>query len=173
MTSAAKAGLVSVRPQAIPGAAAATCSAAAEATLDSPVLQEILTLMPKPSHSRQASITAPKPPSLMALRLTPPTPALVMPLDVVARMDAFVGADRYRRRGGEPRHGIERMRLDRLFEKIEAATVHQPEVIQGGLGGETLIGVSRHQTIFVQPFQRRAYQRGARRIGFRRARDRP
>ena len=48
-------GLVTVRPQAIAGTTAATCSAAAEATLDSPVLQEILTRMPSRSQRRQAS----------------------------------------------------------------------------------------------------------------------
>ena len=66
-----KARLVTVRPQAIPGATAATCSAAAEAMLDSPVLQEMFTLMPSRSQSRHASSTARRPPSLIALRLTP------------------------------------------------------------------------------------------------------
>ena len=49
----------------------ATCSAAAQATLNSPVLQEMLTLMPSRSHSRPASVTARMPPSLIAFRLTP------------------------------------------------------------------------------------------------------
>jgi hypothetical protein len=39
--------------------------------LDSPVLADTLTFMPSVSHSRPASITARRPPSLMVLRLTP------------------------------------------------------------------------------------------------------
>ena len=49
----------------------ATCSAAAQAMLDSPVLQEMLTFMPRRSQSSPASVTARMPPSLIALRLTP------------------------------------------------------------------------------------------------------
>ena len=85
--------------------------------------------MPKRSHSRQASITARKPPSLIALRLTPPRRA-----GDAARCRRANGCLRRRRslsrRGGDPRHGIELVRLDRLLEKIEAATVDQPQVIE-------------------------------------------
>jgi len=44
---------------------------AAQAMLDSPVLQEMLTLMPSASQSCAACVTARAPPSLIAFRLTP------------------------------------------------------------------------------------------------------
>ena len=51
VTSSASAMWVSVSAQAMLGMTLATCSAAAQAMLDSPVLQEMLTLMPRLSHS--------------------------------------------------------------------------------------------------------------------------
>ncbi len=71
VTSSRRAPCVSVKPQAMFGMTQATCSAAAQATLDSPVLQEMLTLMPSVSQSCAACVSARAPPSLIAFRLTP------------------------------------------------------------------------------------------------------
>ncbi len=50
--------------------------------------------------------------------------AVVMPLDVVEAVDAFVGADGdLGGRGLCRRHAVEIVRLDRLFEEIEAAAL--------------------------------------------------
>ena len=148
-TSSARPWLVTVKPQAIAGATAATCSAAAEATLDSPVLQEMFTRMPSRSQRRQASSTARKPPSFIAFRLTPLGGlGYVMALDVVARMDALVGADRHAARRGHLRHGVKRMGFDRLLEKIEPAIGHRPHEALRVVDGKTLIGVGRDEASF-------------------------
>jgi len=69
-----------------------------------------------------------------------------MARDIVAGMDALVGADRDRGRGGNARHRVEIMRLDRLFEEIErAVAAAAPEIAIGADEGiHTLADIARH-----------------------------
>ena len=71
VTSSLSPSFDKVRPQASCGSAAARCSPAAQAMLDSPVLQATLTDMASSAQRRPAAITPRMPPSLMVLRLTP------------------------------------------------------------------------------------------------------
>ena len=128
-TSSASPVWVSVSPQAILGMTEATCSAAAQAMLDSPVLQEIFTLMPSLSHSLPASVTRADAAELDRLQADAARGlALVMAPDVVERMNAFVGADRDVGCRRHRRHAGEVVGRHRLLEEIETRALDRAHI---------------------------------------------
>ncbi len=138
--------MVSVSPQASPGMTAAACSAAAQAMLDSPVLQETLTCMPRRSHRRERLHERAQPAELDGLEADAAGGlVLVMTADVRQAMDAFIRPDRDIGRGRHRRHAGEIVGLDRLLEEIEAAAGDRAHERDRLTGAETLIGIGRDQ----------------------------
>src|SRR5262249_46243325 len=116
-TSSASPVWVKVRTQATFGMTEATCSAAAHPTLDSPVLQDTFTRMPRSSAS------PPPGPNAAGLdRFEAPArrgAAFVVARDVRRVMNAFIGADGNVVCGRNRRHAVEIVGCDRLFDKVE------------------------------------------------------
>ena len=67
--------------------------------------------------------------------------AVVVPADVVERVNAFVGADGDIGCGGDLCHARELIRRDRLLEEIEARPVYRAHVSDSLLDAVALVGV--------------------------------
>src|SRR5262249_31681247 len=143
VTSSASPALVSVRPHAICGSAAAMWVAAAQAMLDSPVLAETLTFPPSRGGERAGRDRAAHPAELDGFEAPPARGmALVVVADVLERVDALIGADGdFARRGRDCRHAGKIIRRHGLLEKIKASIGDAAHVLQRLLRAPALIGV--------------------------------
>src|SRR5262245_19524324 len=72
----------------------------------------------------------------------------MMPDDVVERVNALVGGDRYLGGDGDLAHAVEIVGTDRLFKKIELAIADAADKGKRAVDGKALIGVGRNQTCF-------------------------
>ena len=86
------------------------------------------------------------PPSLIAFEADAACGlAVVVPADVVERVNAFVGADSDIGCGGDLCHARELIRRDRLLEEIEARPLHGAHVSESLLDAVALVGVGRDE----------------------------
>ena len=149
-------------PQSMFSTAQARCTAAADARLDSDILAAMLTASPRRLHSAPAASAAPKPPSLMSLSETPPAPTAAWASMSCERMNAFVGADRDRRRARERREAVHVGRIERLLQEQQPGLPGRGEIAPRRVMGEAAIGVGADRQ--VRP-QRRAHGDGGGDLG--------
>ena len=82
-----------------------------------------------------------------------------MALDVVERMNAFVGADRNAARRGDARHAGKIVGMDRLLEEAQAAIADGADVTLALLCAKALISVDRDQRVAAERLADRARAR--------------
>src|SRR5580700_11752581 len=69
----------------------------------------------------------------------------MMTLDIVERMDAFIGANGHAARGGHTRHAGQIMGTYRLLEEIEPRITNRSSEPCRLLDGKSLIGIRRDE----------------------------